>query len=77
MMMMEECPICLTKEPQCITECGHGFCVNCVSKIKMCAICRKQLNNPIICQLVIKKLAKPAEPAKRVRMLTGVLLPFV
>jgi hypothetical protein len=47
--MHDECPICLMKEVQCFTECGHGFCVSCVSKIKRCAMCRKKLNHPIIC----------------------------
>jgi hypothetical protein len=41
------CVICYinTKEKEIIySECEHSYCIDCFSKIKKCAICRKILN---------------------------------
>lgn len=39
----DECPICLTNKPDCLTNCNHSFCVKCVSKTSTCALCRTPL----------------------------------
>ncbi len=44
-----DCPICLTNAVDCVTECGHAYCVKCLHRIQACAICRKQLQWPKIC----------------------------
>lgn len=43
----EICPICFENyenTPMCITECGHKFCGGCLSKLNICALCRKRIN---------------------------------
>jgi hypothetical protein len=44
----DNCPICLLTKTDCYTECGHSYCINCLSKIKNCAICRKNLIRVIL-----------------------------
>ena len=46
----DECPICLTNKPDCLTNCNHSFCVKCVSKISNCALCRTPLLIYKICK---------------------------
>lgn len=40
----DECPICLFNEANYFTECNHSYCINCLCRIKKCAICRHQLH---------------------------------
>ena len=46
---MEECAICYEKKELFTTECRHNFCINCMSKLHNCAICRATLNRPKLC----------------------------
>jgi hypothetical protein len=46
---MELCPICIEDRGEYYTECGHNYCIKCLSKIKKCAICRKQLVRTNLC----------------------------
>jgi len=34
------CPICFDLNIQQFASCGHGYCLNCFSKINQCSICR-------------------------------------
>jgi hypothetical protein len=42
------CPICLFRTTTHITQCNHSYCINCLCRIKKCAICRTQLQQFII-----------------------------
>lgn len=46
---IETCPICREKLAEYFTECNHKYCINCLSKIKKCAICRKTLLREQLC----------------------------
>lgn len=43
------CPICISNEPEYLTECGHSYCVTCLCRINKCALCRKVLVRSKIC----------------------------
>ena len=43
------CPVCLDNETNIVTECNHSYCVNCLCRLKQCALCRKHLLIPILC----------------------------
>ena len=47
--LIDLCPICIEKEAFYFTECGHKYCVSCLSKINKCAICRKLLIRSTLC----------------------------
>ena len=49
-MEQELCPICIENIANCYTECNHSFCINCLCKIKKCAICRKPLLREKLCK---------------------------
>ena len=44
-----ECSICMEKEELYYTECNHSYCIQCLSKITKCAMCRKLLVRPLLC----------------------------
>lgn len=46
---MDECAICYEKKELFITECKHSFCINCISKLQICAICRNPLQRAKLC----------------------------
>ena len=46
---MELCPICIDKEATVFTECNHGYCACCISRIKKCSMCRKPLLHNELC----------------------------
>ena len=48
-----ECPICLEEKMLYSTECNHKYCLNCLSKIKYCSLCRKTLNKTLLCIEII------------------------
>lgn len=48
------CPICIEKSATYYTECGHGYCLECLSRIKKCSMCRKFLLREQLC-IEIKK----------------------
>jgi len=50
---MELCPICIDKEATVFTECNHGYCVCCISRIKKCSMCRKPLLHNELCNEII------------------------
>jgi hypothetical protein len=37
------CPICIENSSEYYTECGHCYCIGCLSCILKCAMCRNQL----------------------------------
>jgi hypothetical protein len=43
------CPICINNSAEYYTECGHNYCIDCLSRIKKCALCRKQLLKAKLC----------------------------
>ena len=47
--LIEVCPICINKSAEYETECGHNYCIDCLSRIKKCALCRKQLLKAKLC----------------------------
>jgi hypothetical protein len=47
--LTELCPICIEKPAEYYTECGHNYCIGCLSRIKKCAMCRKPLMRANLC----------------------------
>ena len=47
---MDLCPICIEKPAKNYTECGHSYCIGCLSRIKRCAMCRKSLLRTQLCR---------------------------
>lgn len=56
--LVELCPICIENEATYFTECGHKYCVCCLSRNNKCAMCRKSLLRSTIC-VEIKRKVKP------------------
>ena len=52
---MELCPICIEKPAENYTECGHSYCIGCLSRIKSCSICRKSLLRTQLCEDIRSK----------------------
>ena len=46
---VEMCPICIEKPTEYFTECNHGYCLECLSHLKNCALCRKSLLRNQLC----------------------------
>lgn len=55
--LIEICPICIENPAEYYTECGHCYCIGCLSRIKKCAMCRKSLLRSQLC-LEIKSTKK-------------------
>jgi hypothetical protein len=51
-MNNNECPICFENNAVYYTECCHIYCLDCLMKIKKCAICRKKLIRVSLCQYI-------------------------
>ena len=51
---MELCPICIDNTAEYYTECNHKYCICCLSKIKQCALCRKDLLRTKLCSEIRK-----------------------
>lgn len=47
--LIELCPICIENPAEYYTECGHCYCLGCLSRIKKCAMCRKSLLRSKLC----------------------------
>jgi hypothetical protein len=46
-----DCPICYELTNDFITtNCNHIFCINCIRKIKRCAMCRTELTRSKLCK---------------------------
>ncbi len=46
-----DCPICYELTNDFITtNCNHIFCINCITKIKRCAMCRTELTRSKLCK---------------------------
>lgn len=43
------CPVCIQKPAEFITECNHGYCIECLCKLKKCALCRKTFQKTLLC----------------------------
>ena len=54
-MENELCPICIENPVINFTECNHGFCISCLSRIKKCAMCRNPLQRAKICVQIQQK----------------------
>ena len=52
------CPICIEKSATYYTECGHGYCIECLSRIKKCSMCRKFLLREQLCLEIKNKINK-------------------
>jgi len=48
-MSIDLCPICIENPAINFTECNHGFCIGCLSRIKKCAMCRNPLQRAKLC----------------------------
>jgi hypothetical protein len=59
--LRELCPICIEKPAENYTECNHGYCIECLSRIKKCAMCRNPLQRTKIC-IQIKHQVKLIDP---------------
>lgn len=53
--MTDQCPICFNDDELCYTECNHGYCICCLSKIKTCALCRSPLLRVQVCKEIRAK----------------------
>jgi hypothetical protein len=58
--LVELCPICIENDALYFTECGHKYCVCCLSRVNTCAICRKSLLRSTLC-IEIKRKVKPIQ----------------
>lgn len=47
--LIDLCPICIDNPAEYYTECGHCYCIGCLSRIKKCAMCRNQLLRVKLC----------------------------
>jgi hypothetical protein len=59
-MASELCPICIENDATYFTECGHKYCINCLCRIKKCAICRNLLLKSLLC-ISIKNKVNPTQ----------------
>ena len=59
------CPICLYQCDIVYTECNHGYCVPCLSRIIKCAICRKPLLRHKLCNAIKYNTGFTIEPVLR------------
>jgi hypothetical protein len=48
-VIIDLCSICITNISEYYTECNHGYCINCLSRINKCALCRKSLLRSQLC----------------------------
>lgn len=48
----ENCPICLINDASCYTDCGHSFCIDCLSRLHKCAMCRKEISRVALCSQI-------------------------
>ena len=62
--MDELCPICIHKKAEYYTECRHAYCIDCLSKIHTCAMCRKTLIHNKLCREIVN-LNRRQEPFVR------------
>ena len=53
--LVELCPICIENEALYFTECGHKYCICCLSRINKCAMCRKALLRSTLCVEIKRK----------------------
>lgn len=49
LIKIELCPICIDNPATYYTECGHCYCIGCLSCIKKCSMCRKILLRANLC----------------------------
>ncbi len=47
--LIDLCPICIENPATYYTECGHCYCIGCLSRIKKCAMCRNPLQKAKLC----------------------------
>jgi hypothetical protein len=60
--LIELCPICIENPATYYTECGHCYCIGCLSRIKKCAMCRNPLQKAKLCiqiKIKVKLINKP------------------
>lgn len=56
--LVKLCSICIENEPSYLTECNHGYCISCLSRINKCALCRKVLQRSLICVEIKRKVKR-------------------
>lgn len=56
------CPICYNADELCYTECNHGHCISCLSKIHKCSMCRSPLVRNKLCTELKNKHPRWSEP---------------
>jgi len=56
--LIKVCPICINNPAEYYTECGHNYCIDCLSRIKKCALCRKQLLKAKLCIEIVSQTNK-------------------
>ena len=39
----QDCPICYEEKSDTILQCGHTYCQNCILRIAVCSVCRKEI----------------------------------
>lgn len=46
------CPVCIENPATHLTECNHKYCINCLSRITKCAMCRNTLQRSNLCSQI-------------------------
>ncbi len=49
------CPICYDNNAEYFTECNHKYCIDCLKRLKKCALCNKILQRSLLCQEIRSK----------------------
>lgn len=52
------CPICIQNKAEIFTECNHSYCIQCLCRIKKCAMCRKTLLRAELCEEIKHRFEK-------------------
>jgi hypothetical protein len=56
--LIDLCPICIENCSTYFTECNHSYCIGCLSRIKICAMCRNTLQRAKLCNEITRKVTK-------------------
>ena len=75
-MNTNTCPICDSNEIY-YTECNHGHCISCLSKIHRCSLCRSPLVRNKLCTELKDKYPQWSEPEPIPYIYTGPRLAYL
>lgn len=56
--LIDLCPICIENCSTHFTECNHSYCIGCLSRIKICAMCRNPLQRAKLYNEIKRKVTK-------------------